>query len=136
GMAQLDGSSILLTGGTGSFGKAFISYALAEWNPRRLVVLSRDELEQYEVRQHFDDDPRLRWFMGDVRDRRRLERAMHGVDYVVHAAELKQVDTGQSNPFKFIQTNVVGSQNVNGAAIHNGVKKVVALSTDKASSPI
>ncbi len=135
-MAELDGSSILLTGGTGSFGKAFISYALAELNPRRLVVLSRDELKQYEVRQQFDDDPRLRWFIGDVRDRRRLERAMHGVDYVVHAAALKQVDTGEYNPFEFVQTNVVGSQNVIEAAIDSGVKKVVALSTDKASSPI
>lgn len=135
-MAELDESSILLTGGTGSFGKAFISYALAELNPRRLVVLSRDELKQYEVRQQFDDDPRLRWFIGDVRDRRRLERAMHGVDYVVHAAALKQVDTGEYNPFEFVQTNVVGSQNVIEAAIDSGVKKVVALSTDKASSPI
>ncbi|WP_277068814.1 UDP-N-acetylglucosamine 4,6-dehydratase (inverting) [Saccharomonospora viridis] len=135
-MAELDGSSILLTGGTGSFGKAFISYALAELNPRRLVVLSRDELKQYEVRQQFGNDPRLRWFIGDVRDRRRLERAMHGVDYVVHAAALKQVDTGEYNPFEFVQTNVFGSQNVIEAAIDTGVRKVVALSTDKASSPI
>ena len=135
-MAELDGSSILLTGGTGSFGKAFIDYALAELNPRRLVVLSRDELKQYEVRQQFGDDPRLRWFIGDIRDRRRLERAMHGVDYVVHAAALKQVDTGEYNPFEFVQTNVMGSQNVIEAAIDTGVKKVVALSTDKASSPI
>ncbi|EIE97182.1 UDP-N-acetylglucosamine 4,6-dehydratase (inverting) [Saccharomonospora glauca] len=135
-MAELDGSSILLTGGTGSFGKAFIDYALAELNPRRLVVLSRDELKQYEVRQQFGNDPRLRWFLGDIRDRRRLERAMQGVDYVVHAAALKQVDTGEYNPFEFVQTNVMGSQNVIEAAIDTGVKKVVALSTDKASSPI
>ncbi|RBM19265.1 UDP-N-acetylglucosamine 4,6-dehydratase (inverting) [Prauserella sp. PE36] len=135
-MAELDGASILLTGGTGSFGKAFITHALAELNPRRLVVLSRDELKQYEVRRQFGDDPRLRWFIGDVRDRRRLERAMHGVDYVVHAAALKQVDTGEYNPFEFVQTNVMGSQNVIEAAIDTGVRKVVALSTDKASSPI
>ncbi|OQO90847.1 UDP-N-acetylglucosamine 4,6-dehydratase (inverting) [Saccharomonospora piscinae] len=135
-MAELDGSSILLTGGTGSFGKAFISHALAELNPRRLVVLSRDELKQYEVKQMFGDDPRLRWFIGDVRDRRRLERAMHDVDHVVHAAALKQVDTGEYNPFEFVQTNVVGSQNVIEAAIDAGVRRVVALSTDKASSPI
>ncbi|PXY31869.1 UDP-N-acetylglucosamine 4,6-dehydratase (inverting) [Prauserella muralis] len=135
-MAELDGASILLTGGTGSFGKAFITHALERLNPRRLVVLSRDELKQYEVRRHFGDDPRLRWFIGDVRDRRRLERAMHGVDYVVHAAALKQVDTGEYNPFEFVQTNVMGSQNVIEAAIDTGVRKVVALSTDKASSPI
>lgn len=135
-MAVLDGASILVTGGTGSFGTAFISYALAECNPRRLVVLSRDELKQYEARQRFADDPRLRWFIGDIRDRRRLERAMYGVDYVVHAAALKQIDTGEYNPFEFVQTNVTGSQNVIEAAIEAGVKKVVALSTDKASSPI
>jgi UDP-N-acetylglucosamine 4,6-dehydratase len=135
-MGLLQGSGILLTGGTGSFGKAFIEYALRELNPRRLVILSRDELKQYEVRRQFDDDPRLRWFIGDIRDRRRLERAMHDVDYVIHAAALKQVDTGEYNPFEFVQTNVQGSQNVIEAAIDCGVKKVVALSTDKASSPI
>ncbi|GAB3429558.1 UDP-N-acetylglucosamine 4,6-dehydratase (inverting) [Actinophytocola sediminis] len=135
-MALLDGASILLTGGTGSFGKAFIAHALKHLNPRRLVVLSRDELKQYEARRLFDDDPRLRWFIGDVRDRRRLERAMHDVEYVVHAAALKQVDTAEYNPFEFVQTNVTGSQNVIEAAIDCGVSKVVALSTDKASSPI
>lgn len=135
-MAVLDGASILLTGGTGSFGKAFIRYALDNLNPARLVILSRDELKQYEARQQFGADHRLRWFIGDVRDRRRLERAMHGVDYVVHAAALKQVDTGEYNPFEFVQTNVAGSQHVIEAAIDCGVRKVVALSTDKASSPI
>jgi UDP-N-acetylglucosamine 4,6-dehydratase len=135
-MALLDGASILLTGGTGSFGKAFIAYALEHLNPRRLVVLSRDELKQYEARQLFDDDPRLRWFIGDVRDRRRLERAMHDIEFVVHAAALKQVDTAEYNPFEFVQTNVTGSQNVIEAAIDCGVRRVVALSTDKASSPI
>jgi UDP-N-acetylglucosamine 4,6-dehydratase len=135
-MALLEGASILLTGGTGSFGTAFIRYALDHLNPRRLVVLSRDELKQYEARQRFGDDPRLRWFIGDVRDRRRLERAMHDVDHVVHAAALKQVDTGEYNPFEFVQTNVTGAQHVIEAAIDCGVQRVVALSTDKASSPI
>jgi UDP-N-acetylglucosamine 4,6-dehydratase (inverting) len=132
----LEGSSILITGGTGSFGKAFIDFALKNLDPRRLVVFSRDELKQYEVRQLFNDDHRLRWFIGDVRDERRLSRALHGVDYVVHAAALKQVDTAEYNPFEFVKTNVLGSQNVIEAAIDAGVKKVVALSTDKASSPI
>ncbi|GAB3665273.1 UDP-N-acetylglucosamine 4,6-dehydratase (inverting) [Nocardioides korecus] len=135
-MSVLTGSNILVTGGTGSFGKAFIDYALAKLDPARLVVFSRDELKQYEVRQQFRDDPRLRWFIGDVRDERRLQRAMHGVQYVVHAAALKQVDTAEYNPFEFVRTNVVGSQNVIEAAIDSGVQKVVALSTDKASSPI
>ncbi|HEX4698241.1 MAG TPA: UDP-N-acetylglucosamine 4,6-dehydratase (inverting) [Actinomycetes bacterium] len=135
-MSVLQGSSILVTGGTGSFGKSFIRHALDELDPRRLVVFSRDELKQYECRQLFDDDKRLRWFIGDVRDERRLLRALHEVDYVVHAAALKQVDTGEYNPFEFVKTNVMGSQNVIEACIDAGVKKVVALSTDKASSPI
>jgi UDP-N-acetylglucosamine 4,6-dehydratase len=135
-MTALQGSSILVTGGTGSFGKAFLRYVLDELSPRRVVVLSRDELKQWEVRRLLGDDPRLRWFIGDVRDRRRLERAMFGIDYVVHAAALKQVDTAEYNPFEYIQTNINGSQNVVEAAIDVGVKKVVALSTDKASSPI
>jgi UDP-N-acetylglucosamine 4,6-dehydratase/5-epimerase len=135
-VSELQGSSILITGGTGSFGKAFITHALDHLDPKRLVVFSRDELKQYEVRQLFKDDPRLRWFIGDVRDERRLLRAMHNVDYVVHAAALKQVDTAEYNPFEFVKTNVLGSQNVIEAAIDTGVKKVVALSTDKASSPI
>ncbi|MGZ4427887.1 MAG: UDP-N-acetylglucosamine 4,6-dehydratase (inverting) [Nocardioidaceae bacterium] len=135
-MSILNGSSILVTGGTGSFGKAFTRYALDHLNPKRLVIFSRDELKQYETRQLFDDDPRLRWFIGDVRDEKRLYRAMHGVDYVVHAAALKQVDTAEYNPFEFVRTNVVGSQNVIEACIDTGVKKAVALSTDKASSPI
>jgi UDP-N-acetylglucosamine 4,6-dehydratase len=135
-LSILDGSSILVTGGTGSFGKAFIRYALDHLNPRRIVVFSRDELKQYEARQLLEDDPRLRWFIGDIRDAHRLKRAMHDVDYVVHAAALKQVDTAEYNPFEFVQTNIVGSQNVVEAAIDAGVKRVVALSTDKASSPL
>nr|WP_279672547.1 UDP-N-acetylglucosamine 4,6-dehydratase (inverting) [Flexivirga meconopsidis] len=132
----MQGSSVLVTGGTGSFGKAFIRRLLDDVKPKRVIVYSRDELKQWEVRQHFADDPRLRWFIGDVRDLPRLQRAMHQVDYVVHAAALKQVDTGEYNPFEFVKTNVLGSQNVIEAAIDAGVKKVVALSTDKASSPI
>lgn len=135
-MSLLTGSSILITGGTGSFGKAFVAKVLRDVNPRRLVVFSRDELKQYECRQLFADDPRLRWFIGDIRDQHRLHRAMHGVDYVVHAAALKQVDTAEYNPWEFVQTNVVGSQNVIETSIDAGVKRVVALSTDKASSPI
>ncbi|HEV7934313.1 MAG TPA: UDP-N-acetylglucosamine 4,6-dehydratase (inverting) [Actinomadura sp.] len=133
---DLAGSSILITGGTGSFGKAFVSRVLRDFDPRRVVVFSRDELKQYELRQVFGDDPRLRWFIGDIRDRDRLRRAMHGIDHVVHAAALKQVDTAEYNPFEYVQTNVSGSQNVIEAAIDCGVRKVVALSTDKASSPI
>lgn len=135
-MSVLSGSSVLVTGGTGSFGKAFVRQVLDEQDPARVVILSRDELKQYEARRLFDDDPRLRWFIGDVRDQPRLRRAMHGVDYVVHAAALKQVDTAEYNPFEYIRTNVEGSQNVVEAAIDSGVRKVVALSTDKASSPI
>jgi UDP-N-acetylglucosamine 4,6-dehydratase/5-epimerase len=135
-MSVLERSSILVTGGTGSFGKAFLRYVLDNEDPKRVVVFSRDELKQHEVRRLFGDDPRLRFFIGDIRDRNRLERAMHGVDYVVHAAALKQVDTAEYNPFEYVQTNVYGSQNVIEAAIDQGVQKVVALSTDKASSPI
>jgi UDP-N-acetylglucosamine 4,6-dehydratase len=132
----LNESSLLVTGATGSFGKAFIRYALDNLDPARLVIFSRDELKQYEVRALFGDDKRLRWFIGDVRDRDRLTRAMHGVDYVIHAAALKQVDTAEYNPFEYVQTNILGSQHVVEAAIDAGVRKVVALSTDKASSPI
>ncbi len=126
----------MITGGTGSFGKAFIRHALDSLAVRRLVVFSRDELKQYELRQLLGEDERLRYFIGDVRDRDRLSRAMHGVQYVVHAAALKQVDTAEYNPFEYVRTNVGGSQNVVEAAIDCGVRKVVALSTDKASSPI
>ena len=125
-----------MTGGTGSFGKAFIRFALDNLDPKRIVVFSRDELKQYEARLLFNNDERLRWFIGDIRDQHRLMRAMHNIDYVVHAAALKQVDTAEYNPFEYVQTNIIGSQNVVEAAIDTGVKKVVALSTDKASSPL
>ena len=135
-MSQLGGSSVLITGGTGSLGKSLIEYLLRETKVRRVAVFSRDELKQQHLRIQFKDDPRLRWFLGDVRDLDRLKRAFHGVDYVIHAAALKQVDTGEYNPMEFIKTNVLGSQNVIDASIDAGVKRLVALSTDKASSPI
>ncbi|NBO72982.1 SDR family NAD(P)-dependent oxidoreductase, partial [bacterium] len=133
-MSFLDDASVLITGGTGSFGKA-LTKRLLESNARRIAILSRDELKQFEMKTEFSDD-RLRYFVGDIRDSSRLDIALHGVDYVVHAAALKQVDTGEYNPMEFVKTNVVGSQNVIDACIRNGVKKIVALSTDKASSPI
>lgn len=135
-MTFLRGKSIVITGGTGSFGKAFIKYALDNLEPSRIAVLSRDELKQYEFRNEIRDDPRVRWFIGDVRDRDRLMRAFHGVDVVIHAAAMKQVDTAEYNPFECIATNVLGAENVINACIDSGVERVVALSTDKASSPI
>ena len=135
-MPIFEGSSILITGGTGSFGKAFLSEVLAAHDPARVAIYSRDELKQYEMKQTYGDDPRVRFFIGDIRDRDRLKMAMHGVDYVVHAAALKQVDTAEYNPMEYVKTNILGSENVMLAAIDSGVKKVVALSTDKASSPV
>ena len=135
-MKNLDNTSILITGGTGSLGKALIGHLLENSKTRRIAIFSRDELKQLELRNYFNNDSRLRWFLGDVRDIERLKRAFHGVDLVIHAAALKQVDTGEYNPMEFIKTNVLGSQNVIDAAIETKVKKVVALSTDKASSPI
>lgn len=135
-MTFLSGKSILVTGGTGSFGRAFIRHALQHLEPQRVAVLSRDELKQYEFRNELGDDPRLRWFIGDVRDLNRLGRAFSGVDAVIHAAAMKQVDTAEYNPFECIATNVMGAENVVNAAIDAGVDRVVALSTDKASSPI
>ncbi|CAN2169260.1 COG1086 Predicted nucleoside-diphosphate sugar epimerases [Candidatus Nanopelagicaceae bacterium] len=135
-MSQLDNSSVLITGGTGSLGKALIKYLMENTNVRRIAIYSRDELKQHNLRNDIGEDERLRWFIGDIRDLERLKRALHGVDFVIHAAALKQVDTGEYNPMEFIKTNVLGSQNVIDASIEAGVKKVVALSTDKASSPI
>ena len=131
-----DDSSILITGGTGSLGKSLVSRLLADTNARRVIIFSRDELKQSNMRNEVGEDSRLRWFIGDIRDLERLKRALHGVDFVIHAAALKQVDTGEYNPMEFIKTNVIGSSNVIEACIDSGVKKVVALSTDKASSPI
>jgi UDP-N-acetylglucosamine 4,6-dehydratase len=135
-MSQLDNSSVLITGGTGSLGKALIKHLMENSKARRIAVYSRDELKQHSLRNEIGENERLRWFIGDVRDAERLKRALHAVDYVIHAAALKQVETGEYNPMEFIKTNVLGSQNVIDASIEAGVKKVVALSTDKASSPI
>ena len=133
---RLKDASILITGGTGSFGKAFLERLLREHSPRRIVVFSRDELKQYEMRQVWGDDERVRFFLGDIRDRERLDMAMRGVEFVVHAAALKQVDTAEYNPMEYVKTNILGSENVIQSALAAGVRKVVALSTDKGSSPV
>jgi UDP-N-acetylglucosamine 4,6-dehydratase len=130
-----ENKSILITGGTGSFGKAFVRRLLSDWKPKRLVVFSRDELKQYEMQQEFSS-PAMRYFIGDVRDGARLRQAMNRVDIVVHAAALKQVPAAEYNPMECIKTNVHGAENVIAAAIDNEVEKVIALSTDKAASPI
>ena len=133
---MLKNSSILITGGTGSFGNTFVPLTLKKYNPKRLVILSRDEMKQWEMAKLFKDDPRVRFFIGDVRDKDRLYRSLSGVDYVVHAAATKIVSTAEYNPFECIKTNVNGAINLIDACIDQGVKRVVALSTDKASSPI
>ena len=133
---MFDNAKILVTGGTGSFGKKFVPMVLSKFNPKRLVILSRDEMKQWEMAPEYANDPRVRFFIGDVRDRDRLYRAFNGIDYVVHAAATKIVPTAEYNPFECIKTNINGAMNVIDAAIDCGVKKVVALSTDKASSPI
>lgn len=132
---MFNGKSILVTGGTGSFGKKFIKILLEQYRPNKVIVYSRDELKQFEMQQVFNADC-MRYFIGDVRDEPRLERAMEGVDYVVHAAALKQVPAAEYNPMECIKTNVQGAQNVIDAAISCGVEKVIALSTDKAANPI
>ena len=133
---MLTNSSILITGGTGSFGQSFVDMTLKRYNPRRLVILSRDEMKQWEMAKLYSDDKRVMFFIGDVRDRDRLYRALDGVDYVVHAAATKIVQTAEYNPFECIKTNINGAMNLIDASIDQGVKRVVALSTDKASSPI
>jgi len=127
--------AILITGGTGSFGKTFVRVLLSEYKPRRVVVYSRDELKQYEMAQEFDDEI-MRYFIGDVRDLPRLRQAMEGIDYVVHTAAMKHVPAAEYNPMECIKTNIHGAENVITAAIESGVEKVIALSTDKAASPI
>lgn len=135
---MLNKKSILVTGGTGSFGKCFIRTVLELYEPKRLIVYSRDELKQYEMQEEFPvvEGGPLRYFIGDIRDFPRLKSAMVDVDYVIHAAALKQVPAAEYNPFEVVKTNVIGSQNVIDASIGAGVKKVIALSTDKASAPI
>lgn len=132
---MLTNSSILITGGTGSFGHMFVPMTLAKYNPRRLVIFSRDEMKQWEMAKLYGKDGRIRFFIGDVRDKDRLSRALHDIDFVVHAAATKIVPTAEYNPFECVKTNVLGAMNLIDACIDQGVKRVVALSTDKASSP-
>lgn len=132
---MLRNSSILITGGTGSFGHTFVPLTLAKYNPRRLVIYSRDEMKQWEMAKLFENDPRVRFFIGDVRDKERLARSLKGIDFVVHAAATKIVPTAEYNPFECVKTNVLGAMNLIDTCIDQGVKRVVALSTDKASSP-
>ncbi|MCH2138471.1 MAG: UDP-N-acetylglucosamine 4,6-dehydratase (inverting) [Phycisphaerales bacterium] len=129
-------ATILLTGGTGSFGSKFVPMTLERYAPKRLIIYSRDEMKQWEMAKIYGDDPRVRFFIGDVRDRDRLHRAMDGVDYVVHAAATKIVPTAEYNPFECVKTNINGAINIIDACLDNGVKRCVALSTDKASSPV
>ena len=133
---MLTNKSVLITGGTGSFGQKFVTMTLEKFGPKRLVVYSRDEMKQWEMAHKFGDDPRLRFVIGDVRDKDRLVRALDGVDYVVHAAATKIVPTAEYNPFECIKTNVFGSMNLIDACISRGITRVVALSTDKASNPV
>jgi UDP-N-acetylglucosamine 4,6-dehydratase/5-epimerase len=132
---MLNNSSILITGGTGSFGHAFVPLTLARFNPKRLVIFSRDEMKQWEMAKLYGDDKRVRFFIGDVRDKDRLARALHGVEYVVHAAATKIVPTAEYNPFECVKTNIIGAMNLIDACLDQRVKRVVALSTDKASNP-
>ncbi|MFZ3132816.1 MAG: UDP-N-acetylglucosamine 4,6-dehydratase (inverting) [Desulfosporosinus sp.] len=134
-MDFLDGKSILITGGTGSFGKKIVNYLLNHRRTKKVIVFSRDELKQFEMSQEYNDS-RLRFFLGDVRDKKRLDRAFANVDYVIHAAALKQVPACEYNPFEAIKTNILGAQNIIEAAIDCGVQKVIALSTDKAANPV
>lgn len=133
---MLSNKTILITGGTGSFGNTFVPMTLAKYNPKKIIIFSRDEMKQWDMAKKFEGDPRVRFFIGDVRDKDRLYRALDGVDYVVHAAATKIVPTAEYNPFECIKTNINGAMNLIDACIDKGVKRVVALSTDKASSPV
>jgi UDP-N-acetylglucosamine 4,6-dehydratase/5-epimerase len=129
-------STILVTGGTGSFGNKFIPMTLKKYNPKKIIVFSRDEMKQWEMAKKYDNDNRVRFFIGDVRDKERLHRALDGVDFVVHAAATKIVPTAEYNPFECVKTNIIGAMNIIDACIDKKIKNVVALSTDKASSPV
>lgn len=133
---MLNNSSILITGGTGSFGNAFVPMTLKKFNPKRIVIFSRDEMKQWEMAKLYRNDPRIRFFIGDVRDKERLRRALDGIDFVVHAAATKIVPTAEYDPFECIKTNVIGAMNLIDACIDKQVKRIVSLSTDKASSPV
>jgi UDP-N-acetylglucosamine 4,6-dehydratase/5-epimerase len=132
---MLNNSNILVTGGTGSFGNAFIRMTLKKYNPKKIVVFSRDEMKQWEMAKLFIEDSRVNFFIGDVRDKDRLYRALNGIDYVIHAAATKIVPTAEYDPFECVKTNVIGAMNLIDACIDKGVKRIIALSTDKASSP-
>jgi UDP-N-acetylglucosamine 4,6-dehydratase len=132
---MFNNQTILITGGTGSFGKKYIQVILEKYKPKKIIVLSRDELKQFEMQQAYDA-PCMRYFIGDVRDEKRMQEAMEGVDYVIHAAAMKQVPAAEYNPMECIKTNIYGAENVIKASISNNVKKVIALSTDKAANPI
>jgi len=133
---MLTNASILITGGTGSFGNTFVPMTLEKYNPKRLVIYSRDEMKQWEMAQRFEGDTRVRFIIGDVRDKDRLVRALDGIDYVVHAAATKIVPTAEYNPFECVKTNINGAMNLIDVCIDRGIKRVVALSTDKASNPV
>ncbi len=133
---MLENASILITGGTGSFGSKFVPMTLEKYNPKRIVIYSRDEMKQWDMAQLFENDPRVVFVIGDVRDRDRLSRALDGIDFVVHAAATKIVPTAEYNPFECVKTNIDGAMNLIDACIDRGIKRVVALSTDKASNPI
>ena len=133
---MLENSNILITGGTGSFGQSFVPLTLKKYNPNKIVIYSRDEMKQWEMAKNFKEEDRVRFFIGDVRDKERLYRALDGIDYVVHAAATKIVSTAEYNPFECVKTNISGAMNLIDASIDQKVKKIVALSTDKASSPI
>jgi UDP-N-acetylglucosamine 4,6-dehydratase len=133
---MFNNSTILITGGTGSFGHTFVPMTLAKYNPKKLIIFSRDEMKQWDMAKLYQNDDRIRFFIGDVRDKDRLYRALDGVDYVVHAAATKIVPTAEYNPFECVKTNIHGAMNLIDACIDKGVRRVVALSTDKASSPI
>ncbi len=133
---MLKNSTILVTGGTGSFGHTFVPMTLDKYDPKKVIIYSRDEMKQWEMAKLYSQDPRVRFFIGDVRDRERLYRALDGVDYVVHAAATKIVPTAEYNPFECVKTNINGAMNLIDACIDRGIKRVVALSTDKASSPV
>ena len=133
---MFDDKTILITGGTGSLGNAFVPMTLKKFNPKKIVIYSRDEMKQWEMQKKFVNDERVRFFIGDVRDKDRLYRALDGIDYVVHAAATKIVPTAEYNPFECIKTNIIGAMNLIDASIDRGVEGLVALSTDKASSPV
>ncbi len=125
-----------MTGGTGTFGKSFVRLTLEKFNPKKIIIFSRDEMKQWDMQNEYKNNHKVRFFLGDVRDKSRLLRALNGVDFVIHAAALKIVTTAEYNPFEYVNTNINGAVNIIDACIDKGVKKVVALSTDKASSPI